>query len=178
MNNKKVNLGMRCVLSIAALFGFSLSASAEEQQIRTIEEVVVTAQRVSQSIQDVPIAVSALDSDDLELKQVEIFSDLQLNAPNLSFTPTQFGSTSVSLRGIGRLSTGISFDQSVSNHLNEAPTRESAIAMELYDLERVEVLRGPQGTLFGRGATAGAPRAIGGATAASRSVASTRDSTT
>ena len=83
------------------------------------------------------------------------FTDLQLNVPNLSYSETNFGGSSVSIRGIGRLATGISFDQSVTTHINESPWGENTNVATMFDMDRVEVLRGPQGTLFGRGTTAG-----------------------
>ena len=121
-----------------------------------IEEIIVTAQRTAESIQDVPIAVTALTGEMLEEKQVINPSDLQINAPNVSFTATNFGSFSFSIRGIGRLVIGTTGESGVSTHLNEIPVVTNLNAIEFFDLERVEVLRGPQGTLFGRNATGGA----------------------
>ena len=122
-----------------------------------IEEIIVTAQKREESLQDVPIAVSALSADDLALRQAVRFTDLQLNVPNLSYSETNFGGSSVSIRGIGRLATGISFDQSVTTHINESPWGENTNVATMFDMDRVEVLRGPQGTLFGRGTTASVP---------------------
>ena len=84
-----------------------------------IEEVIVTAQRTEQSIQDVPIAVTALTGDMLEDRQIINPSDLQLNAPNVSFTATNFGGSSFSIRGIGRLVVAASGENGVSTHVNE-----------------------------------------------------------
>ena len=81
-----------------------------------IEEVIVTAQRTEESVQDVPIAVTALTGDMLEDKGIITVSDLQMNAPNVSFTPTNFGSNSFSIRGIGRLVTASTGDAGVSVH--------------------------------------------------------------
>ncbi len=121
-----------------------------------IEEVVVTAQRAEESVQDVPIAVSAFTGSMMEDKQIISPSDLQLNAPNVSFTATNFGGSSFSIRGIGRLVISDSGESGVSIHQNEIPVPTNLPAAEFYDMERVEVLRGPQGTLFGRNATGGA----------------------
>ncbi|MCB1683053.1 MAG: TonB-dependent receptor [Pseudomonadales bacterium] len=131
----------------------ALNGQAEE---RLIEEVIVTAQRSAESIQDVPIAVTALSGQMLEEKQVINPSDLQLNAPNVSFTATNFGNSSFSIRGIGRLVIAASGEAGVSTHINEIPISSNLNAIEFFDMERVEVLRGPQGTLFGRNATGGA----------------------
>ena len=81
------------------LAAISIAVSLNASAASTIEEVVVTAQRTSESIQDVPIAVTALTGDMLEDKQVITVSDLQMNAPNVSFTSTNFGSNSLSIGG-------------------------------------------------------------------------------
>jgi outer membrane receptor protein involved in Fe transport len=147
-----MNKFIKFLATVALVMGFQIPAFAQG----AFEEVVVTAQRIEESLQDVPIAVTALSSDDLDEKQIITFSDLQLNVPGLNFGQTNFGGASINIRGIGRLSTGASFDQSVSYHVNESPIATSGVGIEQYDVERVEVLRGPQGTLYGRGATAGA----------------------
>ena len=141
---------------LIALFLFSTNFFAQsDNEDYTLEKIIVTAQKTEKSLQDVPIAVSALSADDLALRQAVRFTDLQLNVPNLSYSETNFGGSSVSIRGIGRLATGISFDQSVTTHINESPWGENTNVATMFDMDRVEVLRGPQGTLFGRGTTAG-----------------------
>ena len=104
-----MNRSIKFFIACALVLGFQVPAFAQS----SFEEVIVTAQRTEQSLQDVPIAVTALTSDDLDSKQIITFSDLQLNVPGLNFTQTNFGGSSINLRGIGRLSTGTSFDQSV-----------------------------------------------------------------
>jgi outer membrane receptor protein involved in Fe transport len=132
------------------------AAEPERATNRFIEEVIVSAQRREESIQDVPIAVSAFSGAMLEDKQIITPSDLQMNAPNVSFSSTNFGGSSFSIRGIGNLVIAASADPGVSIHVNEIPVGTNLNAAEFYDMERVEVLRGPQGTLFGRNATGGA----------------------
>ncbi|MDZ7670466.1 MAG: TonB-dependent receptor [Gammaproteobacteria bacterium] len=140
-------------LSGVLLFG---SVSALAQSSSAIEEVVVTAQRTEQSLQEVPIAVTAFSGAMMEDKQIISPSDLQLNAPNVSYTDTNFGGSSFSIRGIGRLVIAGSGENGVSIHQNQIAVPTNLPAAEFYDLERVEVLRGPQGTLFGKNATGGA----------------------
>lgn len=148
MTKLLLRLGSGALLSV-----LSFSLLAEESDNR-IEEVIVTAQRTAESIQDVPIAVTALTGDMLEERGVLTASDLQMNAPSLSYTSTNFGGYSFSIRGIGNLVIG--GESGVSTHVNEIPVASNMNAVEFFDMERVEVLRGPQGTLFGRNATGGA----------------------
>ena len=118
--------------------------------------IIVTAQRQAESLQDVPIAVSAFDSAALESQQIENASDLQLTLPNVSFTKSNFTASSFTIRGIGDLCVGVSCDSATAIHLNSAPLFGTRLfETEYFDLERIEVLRGPQGTLFGRNATSG-----------------------
>ena len=121
-----------------------------------IEEITVTAQRVEENIQNVPLSVSAFGSEALEEQQVITPSDIQINTPNVSFTAANFGGSSFSVRGIGSLITGSAAESGVSAHLNEIPVSSNLNTIEFFDMERVEILRGPQGTLFGKNATGGA----------------------
>ena len=144
-------------LAACAVVLAGAAAGEEDSEPATgpIEEVLVTAQRVEENVQDVPIAVTALGGDILEDRQVINPSDLQLNAPNVSFTATNFGGSSFSIRGIGNLVIGRTGEPGVSTHLNEIAVPNNLNATEFFDMERIEVLRGPQGTLFGRNATGG-----------------------
>ncbi len=118
--------------------------------------IIVTAQRQNQSLQEVPIAVSAFDAAALESQQIENASDLQLTLPNVSFTKSNFTSSSFTIRGIGDLCVGVTCDSATAIHTNGSPLFGTRLfETEYFDLERVEVLRGPQGTLFGRNATSG-----------------------
>jgi outer membrane receptor protein involved in Fe transport len=131
-------------------------AQGQDNDVIDDNVIIVTAQRQAQSAQDVPIAVSAFSQAALEAQQIENSSDLQLTLPNITFTKTNFTSSSFTIRGIGDLCVGVSCDQATAIHLNDQPLFSTRLfETEFFDLERVEVLRGPQGTLFGRNATAG-----------------------
>ena len=119
-------------------------------------EILVTAQRRLQSIQDVPLAVTALDQQSLDTLQLRNASDLQAYVPNLSYTATNFGGVNYTIRGIGASVLGDGADTGVAFHYNGAFLQSGGSTNVFYDLEAVEVLRGPQGTLFGRNATGGA----------------------
>src|SRR5687768_6997500 len=126
--------------------------SAQEEDA----DIIVTAQRRAESLQNVPIAVSAFSGEALERQQIENASDLQQSLPNVTYTKTNFTSSSFTIRGIGDLCTGFSCDSATGIHVNDMPlTSTRLFETEYFDLERIEVLRGPQGTLFGRNATSG-----------------------
>lgn len=121
-----------------------------------VDEILVTAQRKVQSIQDVPIAVSAFGQQKLESLQVQSPTNLQLIVPNLTYTATNFGGANYTIRGVGASVLGDGADTGVAFHYNGAFLQGGGNSNVFYDVEAVEVLRGPQGTLFGRNATGGA----------------------
>ena len=142
-----------CLGGVALLFLAGLVSAAERG---TIEEIVVTAQKRSESIQEVPIAVSAFDAGALEAHQIDTFSDLQFNVPNVSYSKTNFTGNNFQIRGIGTLLVATSADSGVGMHVNDVYLNSPRIfETEYYDMAQVEILRGPQGTLFGRNATGG-----------------------
>ncbi len=145
------------ILAATALSGFGAVTPLYAQDDEIDDNVIiVTAQRQAQSLQDVPIAVSAFDAKALDAQQIENASDLQLTLPNVSFTKSNFTSASFTIRGIGDLCVGVTCDSATGIHLNDEPLFSTRLfETEYFDLERIEVLRGPQGTLFGRNATSG-----------------------
>ena len=143
------------VLSAVAAPAFAQQSNT--QQTTVIEELVVTAQKKEEALQDVPIAVSAFSQDTLEAQKIDGGPNLQLAIPNVSFAKSNFtNSFNFQIRGIGARAVGSSADAGVGVHLNNAPQQSGNLfEAEFYDMERVEVLRGPQGTLYGRNATGG-----------------------
>ena len=141
-------------ISLAVVGSFFLSITAFTQS--TIEEVIVTAQRTEQSLQDVPIAVSAFTEEVLGDRQIEYASDLQLQVPGLTYSSDTFSGGGFAIRGITNFLTAASGDAGVEVHINGSPLgTTSTNEIGFLDMSRVEVLRGPQGTLFGRNSTGG-----------------------
>ncbi|MGC1468580.1 MAG: TonB-dependent receptor [Sphingorhabdus sp.] len=154
---RKLHLISATALAVSmAMPAFAQDAPQADEDAGYKDEIVVTAQRQSQSLQEVPIAVSAFSAEMLESQQIENASDLQLTLPNVTFSKGNFTGSSFTIRGIGDLCVGISCDAATAIHLNGTPLLATRLfETEYFDLERVEVLRGPQGTLFGRNATSG-----------------------
>ncbi|HEU4430602.1 MAG TPA: TonB-dependent receptor, partial [Myxococcota bacterium] len=133
-------------------------APAEATDERGIEVITVTARKKEENIQDIPIAVSAFSADDLATSNIDDVADVQFNVPNLSYTKTNFsGAGNISIRGVGNLATAATAESGTGIHLNDAPVPGSRIyETEFYDVQSVQILRGPQGTLFGRSSPGGA----------------------
>ncbi|MBO9708681.1 MAG: TonB-dependent receptor [Caulobacter sp.] len=157
------SLRMRSVLamgaSVAVLASVAIAAPAAAQQKsdNVIEELVVTAQKKEEALQDVPIAVSAFSQDSLQAQKIDGGPNLQQAIPNASFAKGNFtNSFNFAIRGIGNKAVGVATDAGVGLHENNAPLQVGNLFdAEFFDVERVEVLRGPQGTLYGRNATGG-----------------------
>jgi outer membrane receptor protein involved in Fe transport len=86
-----------------------------------VQEIIVTAQRQSQRLQAVPIAISAFTKENLDKQQIRNPLDLQLSLPNVTFTKTNFTTSSFTIRGIGDLCTGVTCDSATAIHINDAP---------------------------------------------------------
>lgn len=155
---RKLHLISATALAISmAMPAYAQTApQADDEDTGRNDEIVVTAQRQAQSLQEVPIAVSAFNAEALEKQQIENPSDLQLTLPNVTFSKGNFTGSSFTIRGIGDLCVGTSCDAATAIHMNGSPILGTRLfETEFFDLEQIEVLRGPQGTLFGRNATSG-----------------------
>ena len=121
----------------------------------------MTGLRKESSLQDTAITITAITSADLETKQLENFEDLQFAVPTLTFAKGAYSGSGISLRGIGNFAVGNSSSSSIGYFWNGQVGSQSGLyEAEFFDVERVEVLRGPQGTLFGSGTSGGAVQLI------------------
>lgn len=164
----KSTLGLKfCLYAGASALAYSTAApialaqSGDDEEPRRLGAVLVTTQKTEESIQDVPIAVSAFDEESLDKLQLAGGPDLVKSIPNVNFTNGNFGGYNFRIRGIGVDAVSTSSDAGVGVHMNDVPlTSNSFFEAEFYDVERVETLRGPQGTLYGRNATGGVVNVI------------------
>jgi len=122
----------------------------------TLETVTVTSSKIGGDVQNIPISITALSQEQLTATQTAGGPDLVKQVPNMTFTKTNFSGYSIQLRGIGTQAISVTTDPAVAVAFNDIPfIRNHFFEQEFYDVSQVEVLRGPQGTLYGRNATAG-----------------------
>ena len=171
-----MKINPKCAAAVAAILGTRLGAAAAADQSAVpeaapaggIQEVVVTAQRRTENAQDVPIAIQAFNADTLQQLNVSTFDDLVKHLPNVSGASQGPGQVEIFMRGLsaGSVPTqsggSINGFPNVAIYLDEQSGQLPGRNLDVYaaDLERVEVLEGPQGTLFGAGAQAGVIRYI------------------
>jgi iron complex outermembrane recepter protein len=136
------------------------SDQIDDEALPALESIIVTAQRRDEELQEVPVAVTALDEAFLIRHDVQSIEDLSAFVPNLYTTNSvNYGAAPISIRGIGGANGGGNFfnDEPVAVYLDDMYIgRLSFSTSDLVDIESIQVLRGPQGSLFGRNATAGA----------------------
>lgn len=152
--------GTTCLLSVGAL---ATGQTIAQESGGGLEEVVVTAQRRTTNLQETPISVTAFDSKSIEQTQSTNIRELADFIPNLAITPSQYGDAApnISIRGVGGggalQSFGASSERNVAMYVDGLYyARVFGSVMKVTEIESVEVLRGPQGTLFGRNTTGGA----------------------
>lgn len=144
-------------LAISAALTSSVVQAQQEDEFKGIEKIVVTAQKREQSLQEVPASVSAFGANEMKENQIVKIDDVIAATPNLSFTPFSEADPQLSIRGISSTADGVGGDPSVVVFINDiAVNRSGGANLDIYDLERVEVMRGPQGTLYGKNAVGGA----------------------
>ncbi len=157
---------MRIVFGALAALLASTSAYAQTgapaptQEASSLDDIIVTASRREQSLQDVSIAVTALGEERLNNAQVNNLADLQTIVPSVNFG-NDFNQAKIFIRGVGANTSTTGSSTGVALHVDGAyVARAEAQLTSLFDVERVEVLRGPQGTLYGRNAVGGSVNVI------------------
>lgn len=148
--------------SVASTPAFSQAAQSQERA--ALEEVIVTARYREESLQETPIAITAVSGDEIAVRALTASYEIGYTVPNASLRPAQaaFGNTmSAYIRGIGQYDFLPEFEPGVGIYFDDVlhPVTMGSM-VDLMDIERVEVLRGPQGTLFGRGSIGGAIRYV------------------
>ena len=147
----------------AAVFGFAGMASAQSSTqdqdgpAATVDDIIVTAQKREQSLQDVPIVVTSLNQEALNNAGVKDIKDLQILTPGMTVTSTTSeASTTVRIRGVGTVGDNPGLESSVGVVIDGVYRSRNGVGFgDLGELERIEVLKGPQGTLFGKNTSAG-----------------------
>lgn len=148
----------RLIAAAIAAITISAQAGANEKSDGPLEEVLVTAQKRVQNAQRVPVAVTSFSGERLRELGVTDVLDLQTSAPSLQVSNTQTASTTnFSIRGVGTSSQNFGLESSVGLYVDGVyRARQSSVINELIDIAAIEVIRGPQGTLFGRNTPSGA----------------------
>ena len=172
MKTSKLLMGASCLILAAAPWAAAsaqtqaegetadaagTTAPAQEDDVKVYEGIVVTATRRAEKLSEVPIAMSVFGDDNIEQTSVRELSEISGYIPNVSISGHNDFRSVITIRGVGSASRNIGFDSRVGVYVDGVYMGQSpAVNQELLDLERVEVLRGPQGMLFGKNTVAGA----------------------
>ena len=158
-NSSRTHLGIRHLIhaAIALSLGVPLSALAQESEGVALEEIVVTAERRAERLQDVPMSVVAISGEDVKPGGITGLYDIAHKTPNFKYTEFNLAEPQIFIRGVGTTNDSGGSDPAVAVFLDDVYLgRPGGAAMDLYDIERIEILRGPQGTLYGKNAAGGA----------------------
>ena len=153
-----LRLSMAAIL-VSHLPGNAGAQTSSDDAMTSLESVVVTARRREESLQDVPVAISALTADQLQAQNVRTLEDMTAFAPNIKVNAGRATSSTINayIRGVGQNDPLWGFEPGVGIYIDDVyVARPQGALLDVYDVERIEVLRGPQGTLYGKNTIAGA----------------------
>ena len=163
MNNRIISTTYKALLALLPALGVlttaPIAAAQDDGARELLDEVTVTARRREENLQDVPAAVTAFSSQDLELRGASDITELAQVAPSVTIEPSRATNSTLTafIRGIGQQDPLAGFEQGVALYIDDVYiARPQGALLDIYDVERIEVLRGPQGTLYGRNAVGGA----------------------
>ncbi len=146
-----------CAAAGVALLSGAALAQQQDDESFVFEEILVTAQKRSESLTEVPIAISVFNAETIDQTGVQELRELSEYIPNVSFSQNTEFQSQIIIRGVGANSRNIGFDSRVGVYLDGVYLGQGpALNQDLVDLSHIEVLRGPQGTLFGKNTVAGA----------------------
>lgn len=151
--NNKFKIDLRSAIQVLIVSG---SVGLSTETVAGIEEVIVTAQKRSESVQDIPIAITAFSGDQLREDDIVTLSDIQGRTPGLVVANFSVGQPEIAIRGIGTKEDGPAASDSTVVSVDDVyVAARTAQIFDIFDLERIEVLRGPQGTLYGKNSIGG-----------------------
>ena len=168
-NNKALQPTLLAVAVSTILFGAALpavaqqAAAAEDKETAALEVIQVTARRTAENLQTVPVAVTSIGAEDLKQKGIETITSVQQYSPNTTLQVSRGTNSTLTayIRGIGQQDPLWGFEPGVGIYIDDVyMARPQGAALDIYDVERIEVLRGPQGTLYGRNTIGGAVKYV------------------
>jgi iron complex outermembrane recepter protein len=151
-------LGLAALVPLAAVFAQSAPGPAVADSDK-LETVVVTARRRAENLQEVPVAITAVTAEQLQISAVRTLEDLTGFAPNIKINAGRATNSTINayIRGVGQNDPLWGFEPGVGIYIDDVyMARPQAALLDVYDVDRIEVLRGPQGTLYGKNTIAGA----------------------
>jgi iron complex outermembrane recepter protein len=161
MINKRPSRNLLLAAAIAA--ALPVPAALAQQGPTAIEEIVVTARKREEALQDVPVAITALSAAALEERQIGDLAEMGSTVPNLTIYAARGSNTTLTayMRGVGQADPLWGVDPGVALYVDDVYiARPQGALLDVYDIERIEVLRGPQGTLYGKNTIGGAIRYV------------------
>jgi iron complex outermembrane receptor protein len=157
---KKISGGTRGFLFVSVLSVLALPELAFAQEAKAtggLDEIIVTARKREENLQSAPLSVAAFSGDSLEKAGIDEFSEIASRVPGFTLNPDNISEPNIFLRGIGTDIESAASNPAIGFFLNDVYlSRAQGTAIELFDLERVEIVRGPQGTLYGNNVVGGA----------------------